>query len=100
VETLTAIIREEPPPLSEAVPLPLRWPIERCLAKDPGDRYASTWDLARDLRAPRDHVGESTSSENPLATLPARRPPMGGPYRLALALGAGLLVGAALGHLL
>ncbi|MBK9062956.1 MAG: serine/threonine-protein kinase [Acidobacteria bacterium] len=51
-ETLTAILREEPEPLSStalATPAPLRWIVERCLAKDPDDRYASTRDLARDL---------------------------------------------------
>ncbi|HEX6736662.1 MAG TPA: protein kinase, partial [Vicinamibacteria bacterium] len=100
VETLSSIIREEAPPLTEAVPLPLRWAIERCLAKDPADRYASTWDLARDLRSLRDHVGESTSAEAPLATLPARRPAPGAPFRLALAAGLGLLAGAVLGHFL
>ena len=44
-ETMAAIIREEPEPLAAAapaLPLPLRWVIERCLAKDPEERYAST----------------------------------------------------------
>ncbi len=51
VETLTAIIREEPEPLAVAAPrlaAPVRWVIERCLAKDPEERYASTRDLARE----------------------------------------------------
>jgi Tol biopolymer transport system component len=51
-ETLTAILREEPEPLASvalATPAPLRWIVERCLAKDPDERYASTRDLARDL---------------------------------------------------
>src|SRR5512135_2859050 len=37
-ETLAAIIREEPEPLTSAAPespVPLRWIVERCLAKDP-----------------------------------------------------------------
>jgi eukaryotic-like serine/threonine-protein kinase len=58
VETLAAVIREDPEPLSELgarVPVPLRWIVERCLSKDPEDRYASTRDLARDLRSVRDH---------------------------------------------
>jgi eukaryotic-like serine/threonine-protein kinase len=98
VETLSAIIREDPPPvgaLSEGVPVPLRWAIERCLAKDPADRYASTWDLARDLRSLRDHVGDSTSGEAPLATMPARRPVSSRPVLLAGVLG-GALAGAVL----
>jgi eukaryotic-like serine/threonine-protein kinase len=64
-ETLTAIIREEPVPpaqVNPAVPPPLRWILERCLAKDPEERYASTRDLARDLRSLRDHLSEASVS--------------------------------------
>ena len=52
-ETLVAVIREEPEPLATLVPRfppPVRWIIERCLSKDPDERYASTRDLARDLK--------------------------------------------------
>ncbi|MGZ6988087.1 MAG: protein kinase domain-containing protein, partial [Thermoanaerobaculia bacterium] len=55
-ETLTAIIREEPEPLATLVPrlpTPVRWIIERCLSKDPDERYAATRDLARDLKQMR-----------------------------------------------
>jgi Tol biopolymer transport system component/predicted Ser/Thr protein kinase len=65
-ETLAAIIRDEPEPVGEInpkVPSPVRWIVERCLAKDPEDRYASTKDLARDLKSVRDHLSDvSTSS--------------------------------------
>ena len=64
VQTLSAIIEDEPPPLSETSPkspLFLRWIIERCLAKDPGQRYAATSDLARDLRMLRDRFAETTT---------------------------------------
>jgi serine/threonine protein kinase len=60
-ETLAAIIREEPRPIGElapATPPPLRWIIERCLAKDREERYSSTRDLAQDLASLRDHVSE------------------------------------------
>ncbi len=57
VETLAAIVRDEPPTLADA-PEPLRWIIERCLAKDPAERYDSTRDLARDLAAARDRLSE------------------------------------------
>ncbi|HEY3204584.1 MAG TPA: protein kinase, partial [Thermoanaerobaculia bacterium] len=63
-ETMTAIIREEPEPISAAAPstpVALRWIIERCLAKEPEERYASTSDLARDLRTIRDRLSEATS---------------------------------------
>ena len=35
VETMAAIVREDPAPLDESVPTPLRWIIDRCLAKEP-----------------------------------------------------------------
>ena len=60
-ETLAAIIRDEPEPLAAAaprVPVPLRWIVERCLAKLPEERYASTRDLARDLQGARDHFSQ------------------------------------------
>ena len=64
VQTLSAIIQEEPEPLSLVAPkLPanLVWIIERCLAKDPEDRYGSSKDLARDLAALRDHASGISS---------------------------------------
>jgi eukaryotic-like serine/threonine-protein kinase len=57
-ETLAAILREEPPPLSSiasGVPDALSGIVARCLAKNPQERYDSTRDLARDLRG----LGES-----------------------------------------
>src|SRR5262247_1573455 len=42
VDTLSAILHEEPKPLSVVspeAPVPLRWIVERCLAKDPEERY-------------------------------------------------------------
>ena len=51
-DTLVAIMRHEPErpeDFDSRVPPPLRWVIERCLAKDPVDRYESTRDLAHDL---------------------------------------------------
>jgi Tol biopolymer transport system component len=66
VQTLSAIIQDEPVPLGSAAPKTpanLVWIVDRCLAKDPEERYASTRDLARDLAALRDHSsGLSVSS--------------------------------------
>ena len=65
-ETLVAVIREEPEPIAKRnprLPPPLRWIVERCLAKDPDGRYASTRDLARDLATLRDHLSEAVSGE-------------------------------------
>jgi Tol biopolymer transport system component len=64
-ETLTAIIREEPESVSQLnarLPAPVRWLVERCLSKDPEDRFGTTKDLARDLAAIRDHLSEAPVS--------------------------------------
>jgi serine/threonine protein kinase len=66
-ETLTAVIREETEPLgslSPQTPGPFRWLIERCLAKDANDRFASTRDLARELETIKAHLSELTSSKD------------------------------------
>jgi serine/threonine protein kinase len=56
VETMTAIIREEAELLPACVPVPLRWVIERLLAKDPAERYDSTRDLYRELKQIRERL--------------------------------------------
>ncbi len=74
VETLSAIIRDDPEPIaaiSPTAPAPLRWIVERCLAKEPEGRYASTRDLARDLKQTLDHLSE-TSIEAPMLAKPRR----------------------------
>ena len=48
VETMFMVVRDEPVSLAQAaphVPALLRWVVERCLAKEPDERYASTRDL-------------------------------------------------------
>src|SRR4030095_12976450 len=63
VDTLSAILNEEPEPvesLSPQAPVPLRWIVERCLAKEPEDRYGTTRDLARDLATIRDRLSETS----------------------------------------
>jgi len=72
-ETITAILREDPEPLPATVPAPLRWIIERCLAKEPADRYESTRDLYRELRTLRDRLSEAVSST--IAPAPVIPPP-------------------------
>src|ERR1700759_532049 len=58
-ETMAAIIRDEPDRLPATVPAPVRWTIERCLGKDPDQRYASTRDLYRELRQTRDGLSQT-----------------------------------------
>lgn len=91
-ETLAAIIRDDPEPigrLSPLSPVPLRWIVERCLARNPEDRYAATRDLAHDLATLKDRLAETSGG----VTMPA-----GGPSsRLRWLMGAGiaLIVAAA-----
>jgi len=61
VQTLSAIIQDDPEPwenFNARVPPPLRWLVERCLSKDPEDRYSSSRDLARELKQIRERAGE------------------------------------------
>jgi hypothetical protein len=44
---MAAIVREEPPPMDEKLPAPLNWIIDRCLQKEPEQRYV---DAQIDLR--------------------------------------------------
>jgi len=77
-ETMAAIIRDEVEPLPSTVPAPLRWVVERCLAKDPAERYDSTKDLYRELKLARERLSEASSSgsQAPVQVAPpgARRP--------------------------
>jgi serine/threonine protein kinase len=72
-ETMAAIIREDAEPLPASVAAPLRWVIERCLAKEPSERYDTTRDLYRDLRQIRERLSEIGSSEAKGAGPPQKR---------------------------
>lgn len=78
LNTLTAILNEEPEPinsLNAEVPAPLCWVVQRCLAKEPERRYASTRDLARDLEAMGDRVlkAQPRARRAPSSNLPVPR---------------------------
>ena len=95
-ETMTAILREEPPPLTslrDTVPASLERVVDHCLEKQPENRFQSARDLAFALGG-----ASSTSGRAPVADAAApattRRSSRG-----ALVAAGALLVGAAIGAL-
>jgi Tol biopolymer transport system component len=68
VETANAILKQDPPPLSDLEPLPLALEriVWRCLEKSPQERFQSARDLAFDLET------LSSISSGPLLAAPAR----------------------------
>jgi serine/threonine protein kinase/Flp pilus assembly protein TadD len=95
VETLMAIIGEEPEQPAPEVPAPLRWILDRLLAKDPDHRYASTLDLARELRNVSVHLGELRSAPRPPLPGPRRRVPARALVAAATIATAGVLLSPA-----
>jgi two-component system LytT family response regulator len=92
VETLHAVLKEPAPRLREAG-LEAAGPVlqrllDRCLAKAPGDRYASAAGMLSDLREARRRLETTTdSSERPTAAVPpAGRPAAtpAGPTRVVI----------------
>jgi len=49
-QTMAAVIEKDPPPLPDSVPSALQGLVERCLRKEPGQRFQSAADLAYSLR--------------------------------------------------
>jgi hypothetical protein len=75
-ETLAAITDGEPAEmarLNPRVPAPLRWVVERCLAKDPEERYTSSSDLVQTLRGLREHLAELENARATVAAMTAQR---------------------------
>ena len=100
-ETITAIIREDAEPLPASVPMPLRWVIERLLAKEPPERYDSTRDLYRELKQIRDRLSETTSASAVRAAGGAStRAGSAAKRRLLLQIGLAAALGAGLAALL
>ena len=105
VQTMSAIIGEDAPPIGQNIPAPLRWTIDRCLAKDPAERYESSRDLFQGLRSLRDHASEGSGMRMaavapPVASLVGNAAPSAGrrlPWPLlAAAFALGLLAACAI----
>ena len=92
VESGHAILHDEPEPLPEAVPQPVARVVQRCLAKDPEQRFQS----ARDLAFALDAVRGPTGSVGALRGTPEPRRWV----RPALGLAAALIAGAILATML
>ena len=85
MDTLAAILKEDPPPLPEGLPQSLDRIVYRCLQKQPEDRFHSAHDLAHDLEM----IHRDTASRSPVEiAVPGRRRP---PAMLALAAAAVLI---------
>jgi serine/threonine protein kinase len=70
IQTLSAIIEQDPEPMSALAassPAHLRLIVETCLAKNPGERYDSTRDLARELQRARDALVHADRAAQPAA---------------------------------
>jgi Tol biopolymer transport system component/predicted Ser/Thr protein kinase len=93
-EIMMAIMREQPEPLPATVPVPLRWAIERCLAKEPSERYDSTRDLYRELRQIRERLSEAWGAP-PAAVAPKPLRARGTSVVLAALLALGIAAAAA-----
>ena len=76
VETLHAILTEEPPPLPASVPPSLARIVTRCLEKDPRARFQSARDLAFTL--------DLVAGEDPRAAAEASGPGAARPRRVAV----------------
>ncbi|MEA2489371.1 MAG: eukaryotic-like serine/threonine-protein kinase [Acidobacteriota bacterium] len=93
MDTLAAILHQEPAPLTKVnprVPVQLSDIVQRLLAKHPDERYASTRDLARELRLLRDRVAAEESGFRRSEPIPA-------PRRTRIAIAGAVVLAAAIG---
>src|SRR3954454_7278328 len=96
IDTLSAILHEEPPPITKfngQAPQPFCWIVDRLLSKDVNERYSSTRDLSRDLRNIRDRFATMATTPDDIP-----RPPKVSRQTLTIAasvLAALLLAGGA-----
>jgi Tol biopolymer transport system component/tRNA A-37 threonylcarbamoyl transferase component Bud32 len=88
-EVTSAILRESPPPLSSHVPAGLRAILQRCLSKDPAQRYQTAVEVRAALGVMEDiSSGVGTARPAPIPT--RRRWPLAAAAAALLAAAAGL----------
>jgi len=78
VDVLSAMLHEEPRPLADAaphVPRDLARTIERCLSKDPDERFQSMRDLSLELKAIRRDFDSGLISSSTRRAIEPPRPP-------------------------
>ncbi|HLK68969.1 MAG TPA: protein kinase [Bryobacteraceae bacterium] len=73
VETMSAILRADPPELPETVPLPLREIVRHCLEKEPARRFQSAKDLAFSLHNFSAGHSSVVAQPGPMPASPRRR---------------------------
>jgi len=74
VETMRAILKEDPPELPDSVPTVVRQVAHHCLEKEPENRFQSARDLAFALSAMSHGSGGSSIQTNVAPALPAPSP--------------------------
>ncbi len=89
VETMAAIVRDEPSAIEEKIPAPLKWIIDRCLHKEPEQRYESTRDLFHELKDLREHFSEAYTSERLAPTVVQKK---ANRWKIPAAVGASCLL--------
>jgi hypothetical protein len=83
VDTMQAILREDPPDLPSTVPAGVRQVVSNCLEKDPALRFQSARDLSLALRALAQGNGSSGAAE--AVPSPPRAAKVGRPWLRAVA---------------
>jgi len=74
VETMRAILKEDPPELPDSAPAVVRQVVHHCLEKEPENRFQSARDLAFALSAMSQGSGGSSIQTNVAPALPAPSP--------------------------
>ncbi len=77
IDTLSAILHEDPKPIrtiNPKAPEQFGWIVERLLAKKPDERYASTKDVAQELRELSTRVAADTLADSPWSVQRFQRP--------------------------